>query len=227
MIRKTFALLTALAAAACAQSQHIDPLLPAAGAAAGARANPHAVTFTEIAVPTLKSEPNGIAEGADGNMWFCEYAKNGIGRFDFRNGAVVRFKIPAKLTHPDQIAKGPDGNIWFTEVSSNFVGRAAKDGGITQFNYSGLAGTAGIAAGPDGNVWFTEYYQNAIASITPAGTVTSFAVPTAKGHPGYIAAGPDGALWFTEYNGDKIGRITTSGTITEFTLPTASAGPEG
>jgi virginiamycin B lyase len=42
--------------------------------------------ITEVAIPTPKSQPRGLAVGPDGNLWFAEQAGNKIGRLVAREG---------------------------------------------------------------------------------------------------------------------------------------------
>jgi len=193
--------------------------------------------------PSFSSFNNGIALGADGNLWFTEQAGI-IGRIT-PMGQITEFPLPGTFPspYPGAIAAGPDGNLWFTEtavVDTGAVGRIGRittAGVITEFPVTAImsSGTAvtlsGIAAGPDGNLWFTKTGENKIGRITTAGVATEFPVPTPGSGLSLITAGPDGSLWFTEAAG-QIGRITTSGIVTEFPIPSVLAsgftmGPSG
>ena len=187
----------------------------AAGDAHPAKA---AGTITEFAVPTAASSPNGIAVGADGNIWFTEYTGDKIGRIT-PAGTITEFTVPTASAGPRQIAAGPDGNLWFTEFSAAKIGQITPSGTITEFStgITASSGPRGITTGPDGNLWFTEYNASKIGRITPSGTVTEFSTGiTASSGPRSIDPGPDGNLWFTENNASQIGRITTGGVVTEF-----------
>jgi len=76
--------------------------------------NVRALTVTEFPVVTAASGPQGIAVGADGNLWFTEFGSNQVGRITTA-GVVTEF--PAGNL-PFYIAAGPDGNLWFTEFTS-------------------------------------------------------------------------------------------------------------
>ena len=189
-----------------------------------------AQTFTEFLLPNASAEPNGIAAGPDGNLWFTEFRGNRIGRITAA-GVVSEFAIPTPDSAPLDIAAGPDGALWFTEDLACRVGRITIAGAITEFPTGAFAisdCTTGIALGPDGNMWFTEWDAGQIGRITPAGVTTLYTIPdppTFGAKPHDIVAGPDGALWFTEFRGNRIGRITTGGVITQFALPAGSSGP--
>jgi streptogramin lyase len=183
--------------------------------------------FTEFTVPTASSDPNWIAAGPDGNLWFTELNGDRIARTT-PAGTTTEFIVPTASSSPYGIAAGPDGNLWFTEQTGDRIGRLTPTGTIAEFTVpTASSDPNGIAAGPDGNLWFTELNGNKIGRITPTGTIMEFTVPTASSEPDQIAAGPDGNLWFTELNGQKIGRITPTGTFSEFTVPTGSSDPQG
>jgi virginiamycin B lyase len=194
-----------------------DPTALSAATAAG--------RFRSFRIPTDNSQPNHIALGSDGNMWFTEsnININQIGRVDAK-GKITEFVVPEESSQPDDIASGPDGALWFT-MPSGFptnIGRVTTDGQFTTFDAGcgPLGGCSivpqGITGGPDGNIWFTENTRNAIVKLTPAGVFTFYTIPTPGANPHGITVGPDGALWFAEFNGNTIGRIDVSGNITEF-----------
>jgi streptogramin lyase len=117
------------------------------------------------------ADPNKIATGADGNLWFTETLGDRIGRMS-PDGGVTEFEnnIPSG-SGPANIAAGPDGNLWFVESGDavKAIARATPEGQVTTMAL--LAATPyGITTGPDGNVWFTEPTIG-IGRITPSGTV--------------------------------------------------------
>jgi streptogramin lyase len=180
-------------------------------------------TITEYPVTTAGSQPQGIAAGRDGNLWFTEASGNNIGRITTA-GATTEFPLSTANSQPNGIAVGPDGNLWFTESSANKIGTIAYDtGSITEYSIPTAGGQpVAIASGPDGNLWFTELAGNKIGRLSSFSGFTEYSIPTAGSQPVAIASGPDGNLWFTENNSGKIGRITTKGVITEFWVPGGS-----
>ncbi|MEO8584735.1 MAG: Ig-like domain-containing protein [Acidobacteriota bacterium] len=206
----------------------------AGGVVAGDLVPNAAGTFSEFPIPTVNSQPQGIAAGPDGNIWFTESSGNKVVRIT-PGALITEFPIPTANSQPLGIAAGPDGNMWFAEYNANKIGRITTAGVITEFPIPTTGSRPiAIAAGPDGNLWFAEYSANKIGRITTAGVITEFLIPSSGSQPYGITAGPDGNIWFTESNGNKIGRITTAGAITEFPILTASsysygiaAGPDG
>ena len=184
-----------------------------------------ASTITEYPGLTAGAFPNGIVEGADGNLWFTEVNGNRIGRIS-PTGVVAEFPTLAPSVSPTLIAAGPDGNLWYTDGKADLIGRITPTGLVTNFPVpTALANPTGIAAGPDGALWFTEQDTATIGRITTAGVITEFATTTPASGPNSIAAGPDGNLWFTESPVNKIGRITPAGVITEFAIAQSNVGP--
>jgi virginiamycin B lyase len=188
-----------------------------------------AITPTISEYPIAGSEPEAIAAGPDGNLWFTDAGNKKIGRINPATQAIDEFG--AGLNSGNilfGITAGPDGNLWFTdEGTTKAIGRInPTTHAISEFDHSNGLNTGGfpeegIAGGPDGNVWFTDDGTTpAIGRITPSGTIDEFSAGLKAGSgPGNgIAAGPDGNLWFTDAGTTKaIGRINpTTHAISEF-----------
>jgi trimeric autotransporter adhesin len=213
--------------------------VPFAGLAAtvtarAASADPAVSNYTD---PTI-SNPDFIAAGPDGALWFTNYGNGSIGRIT-TGGTVTNYTDPS-ISGPTGITVGPDGALWFTNFDTSngnsSIGRITTGGAVTNYTDPSINLPAGIAAGPDGALWFTNFSNNSIGRITTGGAVTSYA-DSSISRPESITTGPDGALWFTN-NGtsstaSSIGRITTAGAVTNFTDPGISgagdiaAGPDG
>jgi virginiamycin B lyase len=195
-------------------------------------------TVQEFPIPTANSQPQAIASGPDGALWFTEAQANKIGRIT-TSGVVSEYNVPTANAGLKGIVAGPDHALWFTESGTTKIGRLdpavavpGTSAGITEYA-TGITANSDpfyIAAGPDGNMWFTEFFGN-IGRITPGGVITEYKPPT-SGNPYGIAAGADGAIWFTEANSRKIGRLeikyaspgTTAG-MNEFALAGTTSNP--
>jgi uncharacterized protein (TIGR03437 family) len=199
-----------------------------------ATSSAQSVRFAEYLIPTPGSNPNYIAAGPDGGLWFTELAADKIGRITTA-GVVTEYGIPTPKSGPYGITAGPDGAIWFVEYGGNNIGRITTAGAITEYALpTPGSGPLSITAGPNGAIWFVEYGGNNIGRISTAGAITEYALPTPGSGPLSITAGPDEAIWFVEYGGNKVGRITTGGVIAEYDLPALlyrsnyiTAGPDG
>ena len=200
-------------------------------------------TINEYPIPVSNEEPNAIATGPDGALWFGESGPGGsggeIGRIT-TSGTFTEYAVPnAERIGP--MTTGPDGNLWFGFGSDVYNGIPNNYGGVAQITPSGNVteyvlptpglSVDGITAGPDGALWFTEEEPGTemIGRITTSGSITQYPIPEVNPEPVAITAGPDGALWFTEYEQNSstssIGRITTSGNITQYPLPSSSGAP--
>jgi virginiamycin B lyase len=128
--------------------------------------------LTEFALPP-SSEPDRIAPGSDGNLWFTEVKTKNIGRIT-PTGDINEFPLPTVGCQVMDITAGPDGNLWFTEcycVSvGGQIGRITPAGVITEFPLSEPdICPRGIVAGPNGRLWFAENHgsNGGIGCITP------------------------------------------------------------
>ncbi len=68
---------------------------------------------TELTVPSGSDGPADLTVGADGSVWFTEWANDRIGRLA-PDGTVSEFPL-APNSFPLWITTAPDGSIWFTE----------------------------------------------------------------------------------------------------------------
>lgn len=68
---------------------------------------------TEFTVPSGSDGPADLTVGADGNIWFTEWANDRIGRLA-PDGEVSEFPL-ASNSGPSWITTAPDGSIWFSE----------------------------------------------------------------------------------------------------------------
>jgi virginiamycin B lyase len=117
----------------------------------------------------------GLAEGADGNLWLV----NPLGQ-------IVSFN---PVTHASEVFNTPTGRV------------PIQSGSLSGFLQEG---PTSIVAGPDGNLWFTETQGNRVGTINPTTHANSeFFLPTPNSFPTSITAGPDGQLWFTESGATK------------------------
>jgi streptogramin lyase len=193
---------------------------------------------TEFPVPGgVTPQPNSIAAGRDGNLWFTESSANAIGMINPITLAVSSFTVPTASSSPRGITAGPDGNLWFTEYLATKVGLIdPTTHAISEFPLpTTLANPNMITAGPDGNLWFTALglgvYPKQIGEINPTTHVVSaFSLSTTQPGRG-ITAGPDGNLWFANW-ADEVGRINpTTDAISYFPTPVQgqgiTVGPDG
>jgi streptogramin lyase len=171
-------------------------------------------------------EPDGIAAGPDGNVWFTELAANQIGRINPTTHEIKEFPIPTVNSEPVAITAGPDGNLWFTEQDGLKIGRITPAGAITEFPIPADNGEPRpITVGADGNLWFGQD-NGQIGRITPAGAII-LCQTGIRGPIEGITAGPDESVWFTEFDETRIGRMAVTGSAlaSNCTSPTPTPTP--
>jgi len=173
-------------------------------------------------------QPESLAFGPDGSLWFGERYGRRIGRLT-PSGRLSAVSLPTPDGEPRGLVAGPGDALWYSDPGSNSIGRLSAAGRIRTFPLPRPdRGPIGIAAGPDGALWFTERSDAGahafIGRLTPTGRLREFPVPTPDSNPYSITRGPDGALWFTEQAADRIGRITPRGRIREFATPSTGSG---
>lgn len=213
------ALGSVLALAACGKGTSINAPLP----------TPSPVVpkvSAEFAVPTANSQPEGIARGSDGYLYFTEEAGDKIGKMTTA-GSFTETALPTGAAAPLGIINGQNGALWFCENAASKIGEMTTAGTVTEFpTATAGSGPTFITTGPDGALWFVEAAANKIGRITTGGAATDYPIPTANAGLSGIVTGPDGALWFTEAAADKIGRIDPNTyQVTEYPVPTPNAGP--
>src|SRR5207253_1157553 len=201
-------------------------LAPAATARAAA---PQGPLISEFAVP---GTPNGIATGADGNLWFTDPSNSSVDRFR-PDGTVTAYPVGMNV-NPGEITSGSDGNIWFLEHNVQgtappiaYMGRITTAGVATQYPTGSGGFLPGMTLGADGNLWFVEGSANQIGRMTPTGTLTEFSMPTSNAGVAGLAMGADGNVWFTEAGANQLGVISQTGVIREYPIPTANSNPRG
>jgi streptogramin lyase len=128
-----------------------------------------------------------MAEGADGNVWFPDYANDRIGKIT-PQGKLTYIDLEHDAS-PLAIAAGSDGALWFTEDFPDKIGRVTTAGQVTTFNAK--FGAYDIVAGPDGNLWFDDHKGN-IWKMTTSGTMTLVRRQATTGSLWSIGTG----IWF-------------------------------
>jgi streptogramin lyase len=136
-------------------------------------------------------DPQSIAAGVEGNMWFTDpSAPYAIGRIN-PEGEVSEFPAPSA---PASIVAGPDGNMWFTEGG---FGEEAGVGciiptGQIELQRERTAGgdPEGITVDKDGSIWFTEMQAERLSRLSPVscGAKPSTSAPP-NGGPGTTPIG--------------------------------------
>jgi streptogramin lyase len=119
--------------------------------------------FSHWGLPRSVGDPERIAVGPDGAMWFT--GRHAIGRIS-PGGPLTTFGLGGALAAHD-IAAGGDGGLWLT--SDICLARITGSGQVTTWPVPGAVQLEGIAADPDGSFWLADRAGNAIRHFTPSG----------------------------------------------------------
>ncbi len=198
---------------------------------------------TEIPIPTPSAGPEGVAAGADGNIWFTESQVSRIGKIACTGttcaASATDIPVPTGGSMPFLITAGKDATVpvWFTERTPGSPARLGyvKAGAAADFTIASSATQPfGITLGShDGLIWFTEQFGHKVGHIDPACALTSscsissvteftLAVNTA---PSGIISDASGNLWFAEQGAGVVGEVTTAGAVHGYQTNIAAAAP--
>lgn len=192
-----------------------------------------AISITETPVTTAASEPNGVAIGSDGSLWFTQQTASKIGRLNPATGAITgEFPTDTPDAGPSGIVATSSGFLWFTEQNADRIGRIDSFGTIDEFGAGVITRGSrpnAIAVGPNGLLYFTEFASGKLGRVDPATNIVTEIGGVALSGPAGIATGPDNRLWITESGSDNITRYDpNTGNLTRFPLPTGTlAQPTG
>jgi len=94
------------------------------------KADWQSLKITKYMPPTAGSYERRINVGADGIVWFGEYAKGKIGRFDPKTGAFKEYDVPeGAKSFPYALVVGPDKGVWFSSYYLDTINRLDPDTG--------------------------------------------------------------------------------------------------
>src|SRR5262249_17825380 len=80
-------------------------------------------TVADFLIPTTNSQPEGVALGPDGNVWFAESNAGKLGRIT-PDGTITEYALPTGGNSYD-VTAGPDGPIRFTDFGTTRSGKRA------------------------------------------------------------------------------------------------------
>jgi streptogramin lyase len=185
----------------------------------GAPATLRGLQIREFVVPTAGSDPNGIAVGPDGNIWFTETSANRLGRIT-TNGVITEFPLSGGQ-RPTGIASGPDARLWFCASGSQQIGAMTTNGAVTMYTIPRTPNepfkTPQSITRRGGAMWYTDQSYR-VSRITTVGDVIQNVFPAGV-NPLGIAVGADNNIWFTAYFSDMVHRLRPGdGATNEYAL---------
>lgn len=188
------------------------------------RMNPQTQAVTQFDLSAARCEPQGIALGPDGAMWFgCQ--DGAIGRIT-TDGAVTYSAVgtvgqPDTFARVDTVITGPDGNIWYAQFSEGIVGIVSPaTGWLKRIAVVTPAPSGGLTVGGDGNVWVAGINDNVLPRITPAGQVSKVSLNYQQ--VSRLATASNGAVWGAPALYAPIPVVSPSGVLSQVPFGTAS-----
>ncbi|MCL4832610.1 MAG: SMP-30/gluconolactonase/LRE family protein [Caldilineaceae bacterium] len=208
------------------------------------RLDMHSGSIQEYPIPTLSSEPTGIALGPDGTIWFTERAGNKLGNFNPNSAIFTEYALNIANAKPEDIVVQKNGEVWATGPNvHNIFGFIPASQAIFNVPTSDIF-TGVIVEEPwnvmldsSGVLWVTTRTGNRLGRFMP-GTVTFwrwFAIPTVQSEPTGIAFSVmDGLwrIWFSAGGTGRVGQLTLRPTgeivaLRQYALPAAHSRPAG
>lgn len=140
-------------------------------------------------------QPQAIAVGPDGMVWYTDGGDNAIGRLA-PNGAVDQVTDPSRS--PSGVAVSPDGVAWVADSHVGRLYRVTQSLSVDTLTVPGAMATGSPIIGSDGNLWFQYaavsggyYFGRVLTGVTPVNTGAP--VATGRVAPGQLATTTDGA----------------------------------
>jgi virginiamycin B lyase len=170
------------------------------------RSTPDGTVLTTVPLPYTSVRNTGIAEGADGNMWFIDNKAQVIDRIT-PSGVITPHEFPSRRAAVEaSVIAGPDGNIWYSRTFTDdreplaVIGKVTPGGVISEYPVPQPDSFVIPAAGPDGNIWYADNAYSSVGRVTGTGVITRFPQPC-ESHPAQLTSGPGGDVWFYEAGG--------------------------
>ncbi len=86
------------------------------------RIDPTTHAISEWSLPSAAAGPEYIV-GRGSDLWFTEYAGNGVGSINDTSHAIHEYSAPAGASGPYAIALGTDDQLWFTQAEAKKLGK--------------------------------------------------------------------------------------------------------
>ena len=145
--------------------------------------------------PSNREEPDRIAFGSDGKLYYTNDALGEIGALDIKSGKHVEFALPRGAAATD-LALGADGDMWYIGVDAQggIAGRLAPSGTSQFFALGAGVDPTSIVEGADGNIWFSDR-SFGLRWITLSGQMGIYPIGGLAGGIAALYASFDGSFW--------------------------------
>lgn len=166
---------------------------------------------------------HGIAEDANGRVWFTEYETDSLWSVNSNGGDPKRLQLPNAKSVPWGLTRGPDGNLWFAEVR-NRVGRLTPAGAISEFDVPAGMTPFQVTSAPDGRILATgtaaagtapnTVYTALVTTVTPAGAVSTAGPAGTAAIDSTVGVTSDGKVWLPAKGRTGLVQTDLAGTLT-------------
>lgn len=157
----------------------------------------------------VDGQPERIAEGPDGNLWFVvsgNSAGNDLARIT-PSGTITYFELGA--VNLGWLVVGPDDKLWATAGTGVAEIPTADPTTLTVHDITGFANPQGITVGPDGNLWAAG--GDTLYRVPPAAPATATPVNVTGAQLRQVTA-TSNRIWAADSNGN-VHAVTTGGDI--------------
>jgi virginiamycin B lyase len=121
--------------------------------------------MTRYAVPTKDGLPRRIQIDSQGIIWFGEYNRGKLGRFDPKTETFQEYDLPTgRLTHPYGLGVDAKGDIWYASYYFDVLGRLdPATGKITQYPFPHSENTIReLFLDKEGRMWYGSPSNNKV-----------------------------------------------------------------
>jgi virginiamycin B lyase len=163
------------------------------------------------------SMPLQAAVDSQSNLWFGQFTKGNVVRFDGVNH--TEFDI-APATGPMNIWVDSADGIWLSAVGDYLVNIKA-DGEVVHHALPGINSMPmGVSGDSKGNIWVARMWTNKLARLAPDGTITEYRIPTFASEPAGLTVDQYDNVWYAGMRSGKIGVLrAATGKFNEYKLP--------
>jgi virginiamycin B lyase len=134
-------------------------------------------TFRVYNMSTMISEPVGIVEDSQGNLWITEHGPSLVAEFNPRTDyfRAITTNVPAYFgtSLPYFVYIDSKGNVWFNEHEGNAIARfSPSNSSLVEYmiptkvtNDQNISGALTMALSPQGTPWFTEFFAGKVGKV--------------------------------------------------------------
>jgi virginiamycin B lyase len=135
--------------------------------------DPETMAIREHTLPD-GARPRRLALAPDGSIYYSDYARGYLGRFDPATGNVEEWPSPGgRSSRPYGIASAPDGTVWFSESGLTPNTLVRFDPRTRQFSSSPIPSGGGVVRNMvstvDGHLYLACSGVNKVAIVEPGG----------------------------------------------------------